>query len=826
VTELRDRLQEALGDAYEVVRELGGGGMSHVFLAVERQLDRQVVIKLLPPDLAGGVSLDRFRREIQLVARLQHPHIVPVLAAGEATGVPFFTMPFVAGRSLRDMLRSGTSVPIPEAIHILREVAVALVYAHAQGIVHRDIKPDNVLLSGGSAMVTDFGVAKAVSASRQRETPAGGTLTLLGTSLGTPAYMAPEQTAGDPATDHRADIYSFGAMAFELITGSPPFAGRAPAALLAAQMTEVPPAISDSRPESPDPLVDLVTQCLEKDPAARPQSASEIVQALDQALAMAVEPAITTRSHRAAPVAVAPPVASRRIQPLLIAAGVVAIAAIGAFVALRSRDGAPAEPSGQRSIAVLPLEIVGGGEDDRYFSEGMTDELSSALSKVPGLRVASRTSVFALRSKGMPVDEIAKTLRVSNVLEGTVRRAGDRLRVSAQLTNASDGLSIWSEVYERQMRDVFQVQDDIASSIANALRVTLAPRAAPNPSGTQQGTSDLAAYDLYLRGRYFFHQRGSDALRRAADYFEQAIARDPNFARAHAGVADALGLLPIYGTTPADSAFPLARKAAERALALDSTLAEAHTTLGLILKSTGEWEPSAVAFRKSLSLDSTYATTHQWLAETYLITGRLEEAVAELRRARDLEPLSAIVNAELGYSLGMLGQYDEAIAAGQRAIELDSTLWTGHAFLGFVHLFKGDARPAAQRLEAAVRLGQGIDPLVGALAHAHAKAGDPARARALLPPIEARAARPGGSPVALAMAYTGLGELDRALSWLERGARERDPWLYAMSINAPVYAALWSDPRFADIARIMKLDPAAMTRAGSVVSERRQNVNP
>jgi serine/threonine-protein kinase len=376
------------------------------------------------------------------------------------------------------------------------------------------------------------------------------------------------------------------------------------------------------------------------------------------------------------------------------------------------------------------------------------------------------------------------------------------------------------------MRDVFQVQDDIASSIANALRVTLAPRAPQNPSGVRQGTADLAAYDLYLRGRYFFHQRGSDALERAAGYFEQAIARDPTFARAHAGVADALGLLPIYGATPADSAFPLARQAAERALSLDSTLAEAHTTLGLILKSTGEWDSSAVAFRRSLALDSTYATTHQWLAETYIITGRLDDAVTELQRARELEPLSAIVNAELCYALGMVKRFDQAIPAGQRAIELDSTLWTGHAFLGFVHLFQGDARTGVQRLETAVRLGKGIDPLIGALAYAYAKAGDAARARSILSPVESRAQRAGGSPVAVAMAYAGLGENDRALEWLERAARERDPWLYAMSINAPVYAAIWSDPRFAEIARIMKLDPAAMTRTGSLVSERRQNVNP
>ncbi|MEP7347884.1 MAG: protein kinase, partial [Gemmatimonadaceae bacterium] len=636
----RDRLQAALGDAYDVVRELGGGGMSHVFLAVERRLNREVVIKLLPPDLVAGVSLDRFNREIQLVARLQHPHIVPVLSAGEADGVPFFTMPFVAGSSLRELLRAGTPLGTTDAVHILREVATALAYAHAQGIVHRDIKPDNVLLSGGAAMVTDFGVAKAISSARERATPAGGggTLTMLGTSLGTPTYMAPEQTAGDPATDHRADIYSFGIMAYELLVGTPPFAGRSPAAMLAAQMAEVPPPVSASRPDTPIPLVDLVARCLEKDPARRPQTAAEIVQALDQALVSSagVMPSYTSSqapTRGDANVALSSAVGGgRRALTLGVLAFLVVAVGAGGFLLSRQRSAAPAaDATDARSIAVLPLENVGGGEEDRYFSDGMTDEISSALSKVPGMRVASRTSVFALHRKGMDAREIARTLNVANVLEGTVRRAGDRLRVSTQLTNAHDGLSLWSESYERRMADVFQVQDDIAGSIAGALRLTLGER--PSPNGPRRGTADLAAYDLYLRGRFFWNQRGAVALQRAAGYFEQAIARDPKYAQAHAGLADALGLLPIYGTTPADSAYPLARAAVERALALDSTLAEAHTTLGLILKSTGKWDSAGAAFRRALALDSTYATAHQWYSENLIITGRPAEAVVELTRA-------------------------------------------------------------------------------------------------------------------------------------------------------------------------------------------------
>ena len=808
MTDLRDRLQAALGDAYTIERELGGGGMSHVFLAIERRLDRQVVVKLLPPDLAGGVSLDRFHREIQLVARLQNPHIVPVITAGEADGVPFFTMPFVEGRSLREVLKAGTRISVTEGANILRDVATALAYAHERGIVHRDIKPDNVLLSGGAAVVTDFGVAKAISTAREGTAP-GGSLTQIGFSLGTPAYMAPEQAAADPGTDHRADIYSFGVMAYELFAGAPPFAGRSPAALLAAQMTEVPPLLSVARPDAPVPLVELVRRCLEKDPAKRPQSAAELVQGLDQAL---------TSSGAALGIAPAAPPAktNRNALAMAFAAVFVIAATAGLLISRRTGSGSALAGDNARSVAVLPLDNIGGSDSDRYFSEGITDELTSTLGKIPGLRVASRTSVFALKGKGMDAREIARTLKVSSLLEGTIRRSGDRLRVSAQLTNASDGLALWGDTYERQMKDVFQVQDDIAGSIATALRVALAP--APNgkkglPSGTvPAGTEDLAAYDLYLRGRYFWHQRGNDALHRAAEYFGQAIDRDPTFARAYAGLADALGLLPIYGTTPADSAFPLARKAAEKALSLDSTLAEAHTTLGLILKSTGEWETAAAEFRRSLALDSTYATGHQWYAEVLIITGHVHDAVGQLERARDLEPLSPVINAELGYALGLAGRYQEGIAAGQRAVELDSTLWTGHAFLAFTHAFAGEYPAAVAGFERAVRLGQGLDPLLGALAFSLAKTGRTDSARAVIAPAEARAKGRGGSPIAMAMAYTGLGDRDRALTWLERAAREKDPWLYAMSINAPIFDGIRDDPRFADAAKTMKLDPAAMSK--------------
>src|SRR5512140_1054467 len=554
--DLQSRVQSALGPGYRIERELGGGGMSRVFLADEAALGRKVVVKVLSPELGAGLNVERFRREIQLAAGLQHPHIVPVLAAGEASGLPYFMMPYVAGDSLRARLRRDGALPIAEVVAIVRDVARGLAFAHARGVVHRDIKPDNVLLAGGSATVTDFGVAKALSSARHGE--GTGSLTLVGNSLGTPAYMAPEQAAADPDTDHRADLYALGVVAYELLAGSTPFEGRTPRALLAAQMAETPPPINERRPDTPPALARLVMQLLEKDPADRPGTADAVLAALDDPEATRSQP----RTAAFVPV--------RRRRGVLLAGGGIALLLLVTAGIVVGRRGAP--PAGADAVAVLPFVNSGGDAQDEYFSDGMTDELTSALSQVRGLRVASRTSAYAYKGRrDVDVRQIGRQLGVGAVLEGTIRRDGDRIRLSARLTGAHDGLTVWSEQYERKVADVFRLQDELSSAIVAAL----APRLTGRLPARRQ-TADLEAYDLYLRGRYLWHTRGDSALRAAAGLFSQAIARDPGFADAHAGLADALALLPVYGLTSADSALPIARREAERAVALDSVNGDAY----------------------------------------------------------------------------------------------------------------------------------------------------------------------------------------------------------------------------------------------------------
>ncbi len=514
--DLRAQLQTALGDAYTIERELGGGGMSRVFLATETGLTRSVVVKILTPELAAEVSAERFAREVKLAARLQQANIVPLLSAGQANGLPWYSMPYVRGESLRAKLSSGQLVPITDALHILRDVARALAFAHGEGVAHRDIKPENILLSGGAAVVTDFGIAKALTTSRTQESAGSSTITQMGASIGTPAYMAPEQVAGDPNVDHRADIYAWGVVAWELVGGKHPFAGKATAqGMLAAHLAETPAPLTSIRPDVPPALSDLVARCLEKDPAKRPQSANELLTSLDQ-----------VNSTSGARAAVAVP---RRFSMRPIAVGVAVILAVagGWFVTHRSTAGTTAGGVGT-SLAVLPFASVGSDTANEYFAEGMADELTTELAKVSGLRLAAASSAAAYRNKTADVREVGKALNVATVLQGTVRREGTRMRVSAQLSNAADGLVMWSNSYEREVKDVFAVQDELTRDITNALRVTLAGGA----SGTRpiQDTTDIETYDLYLRGLHFLRQRGTGEMG-SIPYFRQALARDSTYAR-------------------------------------------------------------------------------------------------------------------------------------------------------------------------------------------------------------------------------------------------------------------------------------------------------
>jgi TolB-like protein len=656
---LRDQLQTCLGTAYTVDRELGGGGMSRVFVARDAALERDVVVKVLAPELAAGVSAERFMREIKLAAGLQQANIVPLHSAGEMDGLPYYTMPFVDGLSLRARLERNGALPVAEAVGVLRDVTRALAYAHEHGVVHRDIKPENILLSGDAAVVTDFGIAKALSASRTQAP--GGTLTQVGTSIGTPAYMAPEQAAGDPDTDHRADLYALGCVAYEMLAGSAPFAGRPTHQLFAAHLNEVPRLLGTVRADAPRPLAELVAQLLEKDPARRPQTARAVLQSLDgMSTGTSAAPAPRSSAGRIATIA-------------MIAAGLLVVA--GAYATWRGSHRTTDADSAISAVAVLPFENASGDTASNYFADGMTDELATALAKVAGLRVASRTSSYTFRKHdGLDARSIAAKLGVGAIVEGTVRRVGNQLRVTSQLTRGSDGQSIWADAFTTNADSVLAVQARLTQAIVAAVAPALAgkPSAAATAVATASKTKDAAAYDLYLRARYDLNRRGV-GVRRAIALFHQVLTRDPGFADAWAGLAAAWAVLPDYDAT-ASAALSLdsTRVAARRAIALDSLGWEPWAAMGYAYQTASRFDSAEVVLHRSIALAPQQAIPHRWLGLAYSNLSHFDQAEREQRIAVELDPLSAGSTSNLSQTLAHKPSgRAEARALARRAAALD-----------------------------------------------------------------------------------------------------------------------------------------------------------
>ena len=786
---LRNDLQLALGTAYTLDRELGGGGMSRVFLAEESRLGRKVVVKVLLPELAEGVSAERFEREIRVAAQLAHPSIVPLLATGEANGLPYYTMPFVQGESLRVRIADG-SLDLTDIANILRDIGRALAYAHERGIVHRDIKPDNVLLASGAAVVTDFGIAKAISLSR---TDAGvGTLTNAGTSVGTPTYMAPEQALGDPGTDSRADIYSFGCVAYELLTGYPPFRDRPIHKLIAAHLSERPSDVLIDRPNCPPALAAFVMRCLEKDPRLRPQSALEVLTALE---------GVITPSLDQTPPPFTASVQKRGLgKRTLIGAGLLTIVAVAAFAAVKgSGVDSPGEAVPVRSIAVLPFATVDRDTANAYFADGIAEELATSLSKVSGLRVVARNSSFRSAGKQVEPQEAGKVLNVDAVLTGSVRRSGGQMRLTATLVGVKDESVLWSDQFDREVKDVFAVQDEIAQAIVGAISGKIgAPTDTNARIASSSGTPDLEAHDLYLRAQFHLRRR---AIPLAIDYFRRAIARDAGYARAYSGLSAALELTPYFMGTRADSVRVPAMAAANRALALDPTLAEPHTSLALAYEHAHQWKEAEREHRRAVQLDPGDAAAHTQYARYLLAIGNTQQGYDEARRAEALDPFSAVIASWVSYSLLSLGRIDDALAAAKRGLELDSITAPMRNVAAHVHLRAGQS-------DLAVRLSDGLPPVLpwpGFTAYMHAVTGDSAAAYRMIREFESRP-RVWSANSAISWGYLGLGDTARALTALERATDNGEMWYVWYSARDRIYDSVRSSPRFAALLRRVELD--------------------
>ena len=809
--DLREQLQKTLGASYTLERELGGGGMSRVFGAEETTLGRRVVLKVLPPEMSGLVSVERFRREVQLAARLQHPHIVPLLSAGESGGLLYYTMPLVEGETLRARLSRDGALPLPVAMRVFRGVTKALAYAHRHAVVHRDIKPENVLLGeDDEALVADFGIAKALAAAiTTPEQRAADALTSVGVAVGTPAYMAPEQAMADPQADHRADLYALGVVAYEMIAGSHPFAGRTLQAIVAAHATEVPESLGRRRPSVPAELAALVMRLLEKQAADRPQSAGDVLQALDAVASpvssadLRTNPSGPTRRFR------------HRTATLATIAGYVVVAGLGVNAVWRARGivtggvahsgAAVATPAvkAHPSVAVLPFANTSGNSADEPFSDGLTDDLIGALGKVSGLRVAGRTSAFALKGKGLGVRAVAETLGVAHVLEGSVRRAGNRFRVTATLVSAADGGVLWTNTYDRVLIDVFAVQEEIARAIVDSLRVKLAV-AGENPRLVKVPTTNLAAYDLYLKGQYFLNGRSSRVdLLQALSYFEQATTRDPTYARAYAAMSSAHAYLAIFAFGNPHQEFARAKAAALKALELDSALAEAHAALAhMLFAYEWNWEAAEREFRLAITLDPANPTTRYRFAVCLQGQGRFDEALSELRQALATDPLDGGSRSVMGRVLINARQPERAIPYLLDAIKFGQRIDLSCQQLGHAYLMMGKHPEAIGALRRAAELSGVRDS--AHLAYGYAVANQRGSAERIVRDLIDSGKRRDLPPFHIAMAYAGLGEVDEAFRWLERGFEQRGSFMDGVKVT-PAFEPLHADPRWARLLQRMGL---------------------
>ena len=792
-------LPELLAGRYQVGRELGRGGMACVYLARDTKHGRDVAIKVIRPELSVSLAHERFLREIEIAARLRHPNIVPLYDSGEVDGKLYFVMPYEEGPSLGERLEREGALPLAEGLSILKDVGRALAYAHEHGVVHRDVKPDNVMLSGDAAVVTDFGIAKAVSAALAAAP--GATLTQTGSSVGTPAYIAPEQATGDPSTDHRADIYSFGCLAYAVLTGHPPFRGQSTHQVIAAHLTTLPVPVSQMRPELPPVVVSLVSRCLEKDPGARPQSAREVLGALD-GMALA-EPARPSSSSAAA--LDHGPVPAPRLRPrpwwgALAAAAVLAVAA----VRYAARDaGAPAAASPAASapltIAVLPFYDLNRDSTLAFVADGFYEEVASALARVPGILIKSRSGARAYRDS-LAVDVVAAgaKLKADYVLTAEVRQDGGRWILSADLGRQSDAASLWAQSFVLQPDEQASAAEMIADSLASALRVRFPTTIGRAPAlAASQRTTNGAAYQLYLRGQERLSRRGL-SVKESADLFREAIALDTLFAPAWSGLSLALAFFPYFQGVPVTAVHDEVVQAAGRALQLDSTQAQPHIALGMLYQFANQWDAAGREFESAIRLEDRNVEARVQYTRYLRFRGRPVEALAQVRRAYAEDPESSLVLGHLASTLLVNGKPDSALIVSEHALENDPASLPSIAGGALIRLWTN--RPGEAR-ELALRATQTNMYTIYVLG----QVGDTAEARRLLRQEEAQVPRPWMYHTRRAHGYLGLGDTAEALSALERATDAGEIWTSLFYVTDPTYDPIRESGRFRALLRRVNL---------------------
>ncbi len=767
---------------YTIAARLGAGGMGEVFRAHDSRLGREIALKILPRGFAGDAERTRrFLQEAQSASALNHPNILIIHEIGEGDGFRYLATELVVGVTLREIIARGP-LPCADAVEVAAQISAALGAAHDAGVVHRDIKPENVMIRGdGLVKVLDFGLARRDDASLldlQGET-IDPRQTGPGVVLGTVAYMSPEQSRGR-SVDGRTDLWSLGVVLYEMLAGRQPFEGDSSIDVLAAILHREPSPLTLVRDDLPAGLDAIAGRALAKQVARRYRTARELRDdLLDVAAGLG---AAADLGRFASPGAAAPALSARRAS-------------------------AAAGSAARHSIAVLPFRNLSSDSGNDYFCDGLAEELLNALSKIDGLKVAARTSAFAFKGGRESISEIGRALGVTTVLEGSVRSSGSRMRIAVQLSNAADGFQVWSERYDRQMADIFDVQDEITLAVVDALKLRLFGEA--RAAALKRGTEDPEAHDHYLKGRFCWNQRTPESLRQAVEHYQRAIAADPGYALAYAGLAGAYVLFGWLSVAPPRESMPRARAAALRALELDESVAEAHAALGVYLSFYAWDQPASErALRRAVELNPGSATAHHWLGNIALLAlGRFDESLAEVRRAEELDPLSPGIASDTGVTLLYARRFEEAIAQFERTLAAAPEFYVARYHLG--QALHSSGRPEAAVAEYERCRVATDDPWVTALlARSLARAGRRAEAVSHRDALLAEARGRYVPNYALAIVHAALDEPDEALGWLERDLAERSlfPPFYA---HDPVFDELRDDPRFGGLVervRRLRLD--------------------
>ena len=790
-----------LSDRYEIERVLGRGGMATVYLAQDRKHNRRVAIKVVNPDVSRALGPGRFLREIEVAAKLTHPHILPLHDSGEADGSLYYVMPYVAGETLRERLRRERQLPLADAIRITCEVASALDYAHRRDVLHRDIKPENILLEDGHAILADFGIARAIDAA------ADSGMTATGITLGTPTYMSPEQASGG-MLDGRSDLYSLGCVLYEMLAGEPPFTGATPQSVIAKRLNNPPPRIRTVRPGVPEHVGQLVLRVLDRTPADRFATAGQFQTALEGC----------ARSNDT------PRVSPLRRPVVSAALGMVVVAGLAVGWSLRQRFDTPP----LTSLAVLPFTNTSKNPEHAFLAEGLADALISDLVRVPGVRLVSRMSVMRYASsmggamsgmampggmafmsgtasgtgKGMEsrksLAEIGRELRVDALLQGTLEREGDIVRVAASLVRPDSGQRIWQGRYNRHVRELSRLQRDLADGVATAMTRGGAERVEQPADGREL---DPAAHEAYLKASYY---QAHWKLPQAVEAFERAVSLDPRHAGAQAGLARAYYFLGFFGDIPPSMALAGMRRAASAALAADQNMAEAHAQLALVrMLQDWDWAGAEADFRRALEISPAHAQIRHDYAHFLLGQGRQRESMEQAREAVALDPVNPMLISCLGWHSLFDARFDEAARLAADATAMMPDYWA-QVVLGWARLGQGKPDAALIAIRQAVKLKASAFTFAS-LGHALAVSGQEREARRTLDMLLERMEREYVSPYDVATVHAGLGDADEAFKWLRRAAEERSPFIVHVGWDTR-FDRIRNDPRLADLtAREMRL---------------------